>query len=168
MTALLALLLAAANPVPPPPLSREESAARAEHPQGLAYFADRDAQADVDQALQRAGGNGKMVLLVMGANWCHDSIGLAGWFDTPRFAAMLGERYEIVYVDVGVPQTGHGRNLDIAKRFGIKKLRNTPLVMLLSAKGKLLNSKKDAISWRNAGSRSEADIYRYFSEFTAS
>jgi hypothetical protein len=30
----------------------------------------------------------------------------------------------------------------------------------------LLNSKKDAASWRNAASRSEDEIYRYFAEFT--
>jgi hypothetical protein len=99
---------------------------------------------------------------VMGANWCHDSIGLAGWFETPRFVSMMRDRYELVYVDVGTPQTGHGRNLDIPKRFGIKKVKSTPLVMLVSADGKLLNSKKDAASWRNAGSRSEQEIFDYF------
>jgi hypothetical protein len=33
---------------------------------------------------------------------------------------------------------------------------------VLSSDGKLLNSKKDAASWRNAASRSEDDIFRYF------
>ena len=59
-------------------------------------------------------------------------------------------------------QIGQGRNLDIARRFGIKKVKNTPLLMVISPDGKLLNDKKDAASWRNAASRSEDDIYRYF------
>ncbi len=151
-----------ATPVPPPTTERSGN------PEGLAYFADRDAEADVDRALADAKGSGKTVVVIMGANWCHDSVGLAGWLDTPRFMAMMRERYHLVYVDVGTPQTGKGRNLDIAKRFGIGKVRNTPLVMLLSADGKLLNSRKDAISWRNAASRSEDDIYRYFATFTPS
>jgi hypothetical protein len=135
------------------------------NPEALAYVADRDAQADVESALASAKASGKAVLIIMGANWCHDSIGLAGWLDTPRFMVMMRDRYETVYVDVGTPQTGKGRNLEIAKRFGIKKVRNTPLVMLVSADGKLLNDRKDAVSWRNAASRSEDEVYRYFAEF---
>jgi hypothetical protein len=147
-------------PVPPPPAERHGN------PEGLAYFADRNAQADVENALASAKVSGKTVVVIMGANWCHDSIGLAGWLDAPRFMAMMRDRYDIVYVDVGTPQIGKGRNLDIARRFGIKKVKNTPLVMLVSADGRLLNSKKDAASWRNAASRSEDEIYSYFSTFT--
>jgi thioredoxin-like negative regulator of GroEL len=125
-----------------------------------------NAQADVDAALLRAKANASLVLIVMGANWCHDSTGLADLFATPRFAAMLKERYELVYVDVGAPQMGEGRNLDIAKRFGIKKIKGTPTVMIVSADGELLN-KKDAPTWRNAASRNADDVFRAFAEFTA-
>ena len=158
----LAHMTPPATPAPPPVVERSGN------PEGLAYFADRHAQRDVDRALADARVSGKSVVVIMGANWCHDSVGLAGWLDTPRFMDMMRDRYEVVYVDVGTPQIGKGRNLDIAKRFGIGKVRNTPLVMMLSPNGKLLNSKKDAISWRNAASRSEEDIYRYFAEFTPS
>lgn len=153
-------MTAPATPAPPPLIERQGN------PAGLAYFADRNAQVDVERALADARTSGKMVLVIMGANWCHDSIGLAGWLDTPRFMEMTRDRYAIVYVDVGKPQIGKGRNLDIAKRFGIGKVKTTPLVMLVSADGRLLNSKKDAASWRNAASRSEDQIYRYFATFT--
>jgi len=136
------------------------------NPESLAYFADRNAQFDVERALTDARVTGKTVLVIMGANWCHDSVALAGWLDTPRFKEMMRDRYQIVYVDVGTPQLGKGRNLDIAKRFGIGKVKNTPLLIMVSAEGKLLNSKKDAASWRNAASRNEDDIYRYFATFT--
>lgn len=159
---LLQTLVNATSPTPVPPAPVEQKG----NPEGLAYFAERNAQADVEQALADARRTRKNVLIIMGANWCHDSVALAGWLDTPRFMAMMRDRYTIVYVDVGTPQTGNGRNLDIAKRFGIKKVKNTPLVMMVSADGKLLNSKKDAIGWRNAASRSEDEIYRYFDGFT--
>jgi Thioredoxin-like len=135
------------------------------HPERRAYSADRDAKADVEAALSRARLSGKTVAIIMGANWCHDSIGLAGWLDSPRFTDMMRDRFDIVYVDVGTPQIGKGRNLDIAKRVGVRKVKGTPLVLLVSAEGKLLNSKGDAASWRNAASRTEDDIYRFFAEF---
>ncbi len=126
-------------------------------------FAERDsAMADVDAALVRAAESGKRVIVVMGANWCHDSRGLAGWFATPRFSEMLNVKYETVYVDVGTPQSGEGRNIDVAQRFGIESQENTPMVLVLSADGKLLNSEEDAKSWRNAASRSEDAIFTYF------
>lgn len=130
----------------------------AAHPEARAYSAAADARADVDAALSRAAANGKRVLLVMGANWCHDSRALAGWLETPRFAALTAARYEVVYVDVGVPQTGEGRNLDIARRFGLAELPGTPALLVLTADGKALNL-DTAASWRNAASRSEDAIY---------
>jgi hypothetical protein len=151
----------APEPRPTAPMERKGN------PESLAYFAERDAQIDVDKALVDAKASRKTVIVIMGANWCHDSIGLAGWLDTPRFMTMMRDRFAIVYVDIGTPQIGKGRNLDIAKHFGIKKVKSTPLVMLVSAEGKLLNGKKDAVSWRNAASRSEQAIFDYFDGFTS-
>jgi hypothetical protein len=143
----LALALAACASVPDAPA----------HPEARAFSAAADASADVDAALARAAASGKRVLLVMGANWCHDSRALAGWLETPRFAALTASRYEVVYVDVGIPQTGEGRNLDIARRFGLAELPGTPALLVLTAGGEAVNL-DTAASWRNAASRSEAAI----------
>ncbi len=145
---LLALALAACATVPSP----------SAHPEARPYLAEADAAADVDAALARAAASGKKVLLVMGGDWCHDSRALAGWLETPRFAALTAERYEVVYVDVGVPQTGAGRNLDIARRFGLDEFPGTPALLVLTAEGELMN-RDTAASWRNAASRSEDAIY---------
>jgi Thioredoxin-like len=134
-------------------------------PEASPFDERADASGLVTAALSRAARSGKRVIIVMGANWCHDSRALAGWFKSPRFTAMLEPKYEIVYVDVGMPQTGAGRNLDIVKPFNGKSVKNTPYVMLISPQGILLN-RKDARSWRNAGSRSEELIYDYFSNFS--
>ncbi len=134
------------------------------HPEAKLYDASRDARADVSSALTRAKASNKRVILVMGANWCHDSKALAGWFESARFKEMLTPHYELVYVDVGKPQRSEGRNIEIARDLGIKKIKGTPTVLILSADGKLLN-KKDAPTWRNAASRSEDEIFAYFAEF---
>lgn len=133
----------------------------AEHPEAKPYKKSAKASENVDAALARALAADKRVLLVMGANWCHDSRGLAGWFEQSRFAAMLELKYEIVYVDVGY----RNRNIDIAQRFGIDEIVGTPTVLVLSSRGALLNP-KTAATWRDAASRDEDDIFTYFYQFT--
>jgi len=153
IAASLALMLAACAGTPAP-----KAAADAAHPEARAYAVKADAAADVDAALTRAAANGKRVLLVMGANWCHDSRALAGWLETPRFAALVAERYELVFVNVGMPQSGDGHNLDIARRFGLADFPGTPALLVLTPEGKAVNL-DTAASWRNAASRSEDAIY---------
>jgi hypothetical protein len=122
------------------------------------YTVTPDAMADVDAALARAAAHGKRVLLVLGANWCHDSLALAGWLETPRFAALIAERYELVFVNVGMPQTGDGHNLAVARRFGLAEMKGTPALLVLTAEGRTVNL-DTAASWRNAATRSEDAIF---------
>ncbi|OZA94589.1 thioredoxin family protein [Altererythrobacter sp. H2] len=128
------------------------------HPEARSYNAAPDAVAAVDAALVRAAERGTRVLVVFGANWCHDSRALAGWLETPRFAALVAERYELVFVNVGMPQTGDGHNLGLARRFGLDAVPGTPAVLVLRSDGRALNL-DSAASWRNAASRSEEAIF---------
>ena len=132
------------------------------HPEARPFDVKADAKSGVDAALTRAKSGNRMVMIVMGANWCHDSRALAGWFAQPHFAAMIVSRYELVYVDVGM----RDRNIDIARRFGLKSIKGTPTVLIVDGDGKLLN-RKNAPKWRNASSRSQQEIYKAFAEFTA-
>lgn len=153
IAACLALAVCACAGAPAP-----ETAVAPAHPEARVYGVKPDAMGEVDAALARAAANGKRVLLVMGANWCHDSRAMAGWLETPRFAALVAAHYELVFVNVGMPQSGDGHNLDIARRFGLTEFPGTPAVLVLSGNGKLVNP-DTAASWRNAASRSEDAIY---------
>lgn len=144
----LALALAGCATVPP----------AAAYPEARPYAAKADASSEVDAALARAAASSKRVLLVLGANWCHDSRALAGWLQTPRFAALVAQSYEVVFVNVGTPQTGEGRNLDIARRFGLAEITGTPALLVLTPEGAPVNL-DTAASWRNAASRSEDAIF---------
>lgn len=146
----LALALAACATTP-------DSAAPA-HPEAKSYAVTPDAMGDVDAALARAAASNKRVLVVMGGNWCHDSRALAGWLETPRFAALVAERYELVFVNVGLPQTGDGHNLDVPQRFGLADVPGTPALLVLTPEGKAVNL-DTAASWRNAASRAEDAIF---------
>lgn len=125
------------------------------------YDAAADAEIDVNHALVAAKENGKLGLLVFGANWCHDSRALAAHFETPRFQTLLREHYEMAYVDVGQKN----RNIGLAQSFGVKDIVGTPTVFVTNSDGTVLNL-ETAPTWRNAASRAEDDIFDYFESFT--
>ena len=129
----------------------------------VAYYPqDADAAKALDAALAGAKAEGKLAVVVFGADWCHDSQGLARVLMSDAFKAEFGARFSVTFIDVGTPQMGEGRNLDLAKRFGIKRLEGTPAMVVISPKGKRLNSKSDAVSWRNADSRPVEAIFGWF------
>ncbi|MEL7198309.1 MAG: thioredoxin family protein [Pseudomonadota bacterium] len=136
----------------------KSSGAGHDYPEAESYAVSDDAEADVDAALARAAETDKRVMLVMGANWCHDSRALAGWLATYRFKALIEDKYELIFVNVGMPQSGDGHNLAIAARFGINGIPGTPNLLVLTPDGKLVNA-DTATTWRNAASREEDAIY---------
>ncbi|WP_234024892.1 thioredoxin family protein [Tsuneonella amylolytica] len=123
-----------------------------------------DAGAQVAAARERSTVSGKPLLLVLGANWCHDSTALAGWLETPRFRQLVADGFELVFVDVGSPQTGEARNQNIARRFGIDRMKSTPALVVVSPQGQVLNA-RTATTWGNAASRSEDAIYREIASY---
>ena len=154
---LLLVLLGAVEPVvsPSPPAAAK--------PTETHYFpAEANGLAVFDGALAEAKASGKSAVIVFGADWCHDSRGLAKVLTSDKFKTEFAGRYVVTFIDVGVPQTGNGRNLDLVGKLGIRKLKSTPAMFVVSPKGKRINSKKDAVSWRNADSRSEVEILQWF------
>ncbi len=156
-TAILALVLSACATV---------SDTAKYHPEARSYDAAGDATALVDAALARAETHGRHVIVAMGANWCHDSRAFAGWMAEPRFQRLIADHYELVFVNVGMPQTGDGHNLHIARRFGLEGIKGTPTVVVLSPGGTVLNA-DTAGTWRNAASRSEDAIFDELAGYVA-
>lgn len=131
------------------------------HPEARPFAAAPGPKAEIKAAFARAKAADKRVMLIFGLDACHDSRGLAGWFATPRFAAMLQARYEIVWIDVGRDRKRHR---SLAKDYGVAPIVGTPTVLVLDADGTPLNL-ADAGGWRNAASRSEDEIFDYFARF---
>jgi thioredoxin-related protein len=131
--------------------------AAAPNPEARPFGHPGRAQQDLAAALTRASANRHHVILVFGANWCHDSRSLAGWFATPRFRDMLAGKYEIVWIDVGQKD----KNLDLARRFRLDGIAGTPTVLIVDAGGKPMNL-ADAPGWRNASTRTSDAIFDYF------
>ncbi len=125
------------------------------------YDAEADGWADLNATLDAARVSGKRSIIVMGANWCHDSRGLAFYFENSEFRAEnITPYYEQVYIDVGEKN----RNIDIAQKFGLEDIKGTPTIFILSSDGEVLNL-DTAPTWRNAASRSEEEIIAYFKSF---
>ena len=131
----------------------------------LYYPVEADAQKVFDQALDKARASNARAVIVFGADWCHDSRALAKVLTSDAFGKEFGSRFEVTFIDVGRPQTGEGRNLDLVKRLGVKDLKSTPAMFVLRGDGKLLNGKKDAVSWRNAESRGTDKVLAWFRNF---
>lgn len=126
------------------------------------YDQKADARAAMDAALADAAQSGRSAVLVFGADWCHDSVALAQVLNSDAFKAEFGQAYSVTFIDVGVPQTGKGRNIDLLARFKVKELKGTPAMFVVGPDGKQRNKSTDALSWRNAESRGSAATLEWF------
>lgn len=132
----------------------------AEHNEPRPFDATADAEIDINHTLIAAKEEGKLGLLVFGANWCHDSRGLAAHFEKPRFQTLLRSHYKMTYIDVGQKN----RNIDLARKFGVDDIVGTPTVFVTDSDGNVLNL-ETAPTWRNAASREEDAVYEYFRDY---
>lgn len=121
-----------------------------------------DAHAAMDAALADAAQSGRSAVLVFGADWCHDSVALAQVLTSDAFKAEFGKGYSVTFIDVGVPQTGNGRNIELLARFKVKQLKGTPAMFVVGPDGVLRNKRNDALSWRNAETRGVATTLEWF------
>lgn len=164
ITPALLLALAALAPVGP---GHATDAFPVEHAPTPDYPASGDASFALETTVAEARASGRYAVIVFGADWCHDSRTLARVLKSPAFEERFGKRFVVTFIDVGEPKIGKGRNLDLVEGLGVKNLRSTPAMFVLSSKSERLNTAKDARSWRNADSRGEAAIMGWFDRFLA-
>lgn len=120
-----------------------------------------DAMAIVDEAMAEALAENKRLLLVLGANWCHDSRGLAHHFQDEELAATLEAHYITRYIDVG----WRDRNNDVILRFGVSAVYGTPTVFIIDPTDEHLINRETRSLWTSAASRSIEEAREYFADF---
>ncbi|MEO1038858.1 MAG: thioredoxin family protein [Pseudomonadota bacterium] len=121
------------------------------------YDAQADAKADIDAALARAAQADRAALLIFGADWCHDSRGLASALaGEGRLAALLAAHYEPVLIDIGLRH----RNIDQMQRFGVAEPFGTPTVLIVDGQGVLLNA-ATVHDWRAVDDAAPSDLEAY-------
>jgi CubicO group peptidase (beta-lactamase class C family) len=121
-----------------------------------------DARAAVDAAFAAAAADGRKVLMILGGNWCHDSRALAQHMTEPALAALIGENFHTVFVDVG----RRDRNLWLPRRFDVGPLAGTPTVLIATSAGELLNRER-IFDLTTADSQPIAAITDYFQSYAA-
>jgi thiol-disulfide isomerase/thioredoxin len=125
------------------------------------YPEHADAAAMVDAALAQARDEDKQALIVFGADWCHDSRGLASKLDDDaRLSALIADHYVLVRVDVGQRQ----RNQDQLQRFGVIESFGTPTLVISDGSGVLQNG-LTAHDWRTADSAALSDVAMYLRRY---
>lgn len=138
------------------------SAACADGRDGAVYEPAREAAALVDGALREARERQVNALLVFGANWCHDSRGLAHTLETHEvLSAYAAEHFAVRFIDIGT----RDRNLDQLARFGVSDVFGTPTVLIVGPAGALQNG-SSVHHWRTAHDVAAADIGAYLASFS--
>lgn len=126
------------------------------------YISSESPMQDVQNALNRAKLNDKLLLIVMGAQWCHDSRGLVDNFQRPQLNRILEQSYELIYLDVG-----YYKDLrTISNRFGQAHYFATPTVMIIDPASEQLINTDDMAMWGNADSIPFATYLEYFGKYT--
>jgi thioredoxin-related protein len=133
-----------------------------EHPTAPdVYVASSNPMGDVQVALNDARSDGKHLLVIMGASWCHDSRGLASKFAEHELAKILDNHYEIVYVDVG-----YFNDLrHISERFDQAHYFATPTVMIINSQSEQLLNASTMAQWGRADSIPYEQYIEYFTHY---
>ena len=128
---------------------------------GRMYEPSVDPLADVQQALGRAGDGDRLALVVLGANWCHDSRALAARLHRPPLAELIQQHYELVFVDVGFYDKGR----DVLQQFGVAHFYATPTVLIIDPSNQALVNDEDRHIWSNAYNIDMSSSVRYFEKW---
>ena len=118
----------------------------------------------VDEAIETARAENKRVLLVLGANWCHDSRGLAHHFEDPELSALLADNYVLRFVDVH----WFNENQAVMRRFGVTTVYGTPTVFIIDPDTDTLLNRAERSQWTSAASAPIEDVRAYFSRYASS
>ena len=132
--------------------------ARADTVSDLAFAAEQQLLPQLDALEHHAAAEQKLLLLVLGSDWCHDSVALLKQFNRPPLAAQLRQRFSIALVDVGYLQYGAAT----AQRYQLPLYYGTPTVMVINPATRQLLNKADLMHWTNAASMSADDYQQYF------
>jgi thiol-disulfide isomerase/thioredoxin len=130
-------------------------------PDGHLFQPSADPLADVQQALGRAADGDRRALVVLGANWCHDSRALASRLYQSPLADVIQQHYELVFVDVGFYEQGR----EVTQQFGVAHYYATPTVLIIDpASGQLVND-EDRHIWGNAFNIDMSSSVQYFEKW---
>lgn len=128
---------------------------------GKLYLPSDDAMADLATRMNTARDNNRLLLVVMGANWCHDSRAFAARLFKEPLSTMINAYYEVLFVDVGYLEKGK----KLISSLGIPVYYATPTVLIVDpVSGKVVNM-QNRHQWANAATIGMDESVDYFQLF---
>ena len=115
--------------------------------------------AQVNTALSRALAADKLLLIVLGANWCHDSRALAQRLHTEPLSQLVGNRYASRLINVGYYEFG----FDVMRALGEPMYYATPTVLVVDPKTRRLVNADNRHQWGDAYNITMQASLDYFS-----
>jgi thioredoxin-related protein len=90
---------------------------------------------EIKSAIKLSNTDGKNLLLVFGADWCPWCRLIADYInENETVRSFLAENYHIVKVDIGK----YDKNLEIIKKYNVKRDAGVPSLVVLDSKGEFL------------------------------
>jgi protein disulfide-isomerase len=123
----------------------------------LPYNEKADAHADLVHAMAKAKELHKNVLVVFGANWCHDCLVLDKALHGPA-AARIEARFVVVKIDVG----NFDRNINLAQSYGNPIRKGIPSAVMLTPDNVVIYATVGG-ELANARRMGETGIFDFFS-----
>jgi hypothetical protein len=114
----------------------------------------------INQKRNAAISQSKRLMVVFGAEWCHDSRALSQRFSTPKMNAILQQQYEMVFVDVGYLSAG----FEAIEQLKQQIYYGTPAVLILDPQTNTLLNQSSIMHWTNAASLKLEEYNDYFSQ----
>jgi Thioredoxin-like len=115
----------------------------------------------MEQAREKARADGKLLMYVMGANWCHDSTDFVEKTAAPEMSALIEQRYVLQLINVG--------NLEFIRevitRFDEPVIYGTPTVLIVEPQGNTLLNADSLDYWRSSSEYEDQDAIDYFSPY---
>ena len=130
---------------------------------GHLYIAADDQMAEIDKTLATAKKNGKLALIIMGANWCHDSRSMASNLYKPDIKESVQKNYELLFIDVGY----YTKIKKVINRFGLPVIYSTPTILIVDPESEQLINEHNMLLMRDAASVSELETQEYFEDIAA-
>jgi hypothetical protein len=124
------------------------------------YHHTENAMGDIDKAIATAKAEDKLALIVLGANWCHDSRALAQRLGSDEMSQLMADDYILLYVDIGFYES----NMELVKRFGLPIMFGTPTVLVVDPNTETLLNRDTMHKWLDAASVSLEDTQNHFTK----
>ena len=128
---------------------------------GKLFIASMDSMADLKIGFDTAQKNNKLVLVVMGANWCHDSRALAARLYKEPLSTIINTHYEVIFIDVGYLEKGK----EVISSLGIPVYYATPSVLIVDPLSRVVLNADDRNQWGNAYTISMKESVDYFAKY---